>query len=376
MILGVLLLTVTIHRTFNDLFDSVYGRTDLVVSGWAATPCRHSTLGEVRRTPEVDEAEGVVFSVFTLVDRSGEASTDAAQQLNVAGESTRAAGLSDARTVAGRRPSARARDRPRSTAGPTPTGSSSATACGWRPPPASSGCAWWACSSSRPGSTSAARASPRCRSAPARRVMDRPRVWDEVDLVVAGGEETIARVQDDLRRRLPEGVEVADAGRKERRRRVAAPGLQRDPLLLRRDGPVRRRLSDLQLLQHDRPPADAGDRHAAHPRGAGAGGSPARCSARRPAGRPRAPRSGSASASCWRSGLIELMRALDFPVGELAFSAFAPVAALATGLHHRRPRRPLPGAPRRPHVADQGGARHRGAPGEAEARAAPLPARS
>ena len=33
MILGVLLLAVTIHRTFNDLFDSVYGRTDLVVSG-------------------------------------------------------------------------------------------------------------------------------------------------------------------------------------------------------------------------------------------------------------------------------------------------------------------------------------------------------
>ena len=29
--------------------------------------------------------------------------------------------------------------------------------------------------------------------------MDRPRVWDEVDVVVAGGGETIARVQDDLR---------------------------------------------------------------------------------------------------------------------------------------------------------------------------------
>ena len=33
MILGVLLLAVTIHRTFYELFDSVYGRTDLVVSG-------------------------------------------------------------------------------------------------------------------------------------------------------------------------------------------------------------------------------------------------------------------------------------------------------------------------------------------------------
>ena len=31
-------------------------------------------------------------------------------------------------------------------------------------------------------------------------------------------------------------------------------------------------------------------------------------------------------------GLIELMRTLDFPVGKLSFTAFAPIAALATGL--------------------------------------------
>ena len=71
MILGVLLLTVTIHRTFNDLFDSVYGRTDLIVSGVGGDSVRHSTLGKVRRTPHVDEAQGQVTSVFTLVDRAG-----------------------------------------------------------------------------------------------------------------------------------------------------------------------------------------------------------------------------------------------------------------------------------------------------------------
>ncbi len=112
MILGVLLLTATIHRTFNDLFDSVYGRTDLVVSGVGGDAVRHSTLAEVRRTRGVEKAEGVVFSIFTLVDRSGAASSDAAQQLNVAGESARAAELADARTVAGRRPRPRAGDRP------------------------------------------------------------------------------------------------------------------------------------------------------------------------------------------------------------------------------------------------------------------------
>ena len=81
MILAVLLLTVTIHRTFNDLFDSVYGRTDLIVSGVGGDSVRHSTLGKVRRTPHVDEAQGQVTSVFTLVDRAGTASNDAGNQL-------------------------------------------------------------------------------------------------------------------------------------------------------------------------------------------------------------------------------------------------------------------------------------------------------
>ncbi len=49
MILGVLLLTVTIHRTFTDLFDSVYGRTDLVVSGVGGDSVPHSTLAIARR---------------------------------------------------------------------------------------------------------------------------------------------------------------------------------------------------------------------------------------------------------------------------------------------------------------------------------------
>ncbi|MGZ5341045.1 MAG: hypothetical protein ACXWED_06525, partial [Solirubrobacterales bacterium] len=37
MISGVLLLSATIQRTFTDLFDSVYGKTDLVVSGSQST---------------------------------------------------------------------------------------------------------------------------------------------------------------------------------------------------------------------------------------------------------------------------------------------------------------------------------------------------
>jgi len=37
MIVGVLLLSATIQRTFTDLYDSVYGQTDLVVSGKQGT---------------------------------------------------------------------------------------------------------------------------------------------------------------------------------------------------------------------------------------------------------------------------------------------------------------------------------------------------
>src|SRR6188472_1518989 len=83
MILGVLLLTVTIHRTFTDLFDSVYGRTDLIVSGVGGDAVPHSTLAKARRTPGVAEAQGNVTSVFTLVDRSGNASSAASSRLNV-----------------------------------------------------------------------------------------------------------------------------------------------------------------------------------------------------------------------------------------------------------------------------------------------------
>src|SRR4051812_17452712 len=72
MIPGVLLLTVTIHRTFTDLFDSVYGRTDLIVSGSGSgaggTSLRHSTLATVKRTPDVTLASGQVQSIFTLID--------------------------------------------------------------------------------------------------------------------------------------------------------------------------------------------------------------------------------------------------------------------------------------------------------------------
>ena len=105
MILGVLLLSATINRTFTDLYDSVYGRADLIVSGGGqeeSLPKR--AFGEVETTPGVDEAVGRIQSVFTLVDDKGEAPPDATKQLNVAGQDPDAANVTDSETVAGRDP--------------------------------------------------------------------------------------------------------------------------------------------------------------------------------------------------------------------------------------------------------------------------------
>src|ERR671916_612079 len=105
MILGVLLLSATINRTFTDLYDSVYGRADLIVSGGGqeeALPKR--AFGKVEEAKGVSEAVGRIQSVFTLVDDKGEAPPDATKQLNVAGQDPGAANVTDSETVAGRDP--------------------------------------------------------------------------------------------------------------------------------------------------------------------------------------------------------------------------------------------------------------------------------
>ena len=104
MILGVLLLAATINRTFTDLFDSVYGETDLVVSGSGEDSLRASTFDRVARAPGVEDAAGNVLSVFTLIGENGLASPDGDKQLNVAGQDPRADDLTGSETVAGREP--------------------------------------------------------------------------------------------------------------------------------------------------------------------------------------------------------------------------------------------------------------------------------
>ena len=206
MILGVLLLAATINRTFSDLFDSVYGKTDLVVSGDGEDSLQAKTLDRVVRVPGVNDAAGDVLSVFTLVE-DGLASPDADKQLNVAGQDPDAEDLTDSQTVAGREPRrgleiaiqeswAKANDvkvgeRVRLA---TPDGTKGFDVVGLFQ-----------------FSTGLDFGGEGFASMPlreARDVMDKRGKLDEINIVVSGGDSEIEAVQKRLRQRLPGGVEV------------------------------------------------------------------------------------------------------------------------------------------------------------------------
>jgi len=330
MILGVLLLAATINRTFTDLFDSVYGSTDLVVSGDGEDSLRASTLDRVVRTPGVEEATGSVFTVFTLVSDDGLASDDAGEQLNVAGQEPDAQDLTDAQTVAGREPRrgfeialqeswAEAQDvgvgdRVRLA---TPDGVKRFDVVGL-----------FQFSTGLDFGGEGFGAMP-LRSA--REVMDKRGRLDEINVVVGGGDAEIAETRRALRERLPPGIEVETPQEKSDEVEsqlqafnailyfFAAMALfvggflifnsfnmsvfqrTREIGMLRTLGASRGRiatsiLSEALLL---------GVIGAVVGLGLGVG---------------------------LALALVELMRSLDFPVGDLVLTPLAPIAALATGL--------------------------------------------
>src|SRR4051794_14351567 len=330
MILGVLLLTVTIHRTFSDLFDSVYGRTDLIISGVGGDSVRRSTLAEVRRTPSVGEAEGEVTSVFTLVDRSGNASNDAGNQLNVAGESGNAAGLSDAPPVAGRRPrhgleialqkswadanDIGVGDRVRLA---TPAGVKRLRVVGLF--------------QFSNGLDFGGQGFARMPLGAARRVMDKPSVWDEVDVVVGGGEQTISGVQHDLRRSLPSGVKVQTPGQKSA---DVESQLQGFNAILYFFAAMALFVGGFLIFNSFNMTVFQRTREIGMLRALGAGRWRITGSVLREAALlgVLGAAVGLGLGVVLARGLIGLMRELDFPVGRLAFEAYAPIAAVATGL--------------------------------------------
>jgi putative ABC transport system permease protein len=104
MICGVLLLAATIQRTFTDLYDSFYGQTDLVVSGEdSAGSLPRSALRRVQRTEGVEDASGSVFAVLSLVGEDGRVEDGNGSVLNVSGDDPRATDFTDWETTDGRR---------------------------------------------------------------------------------------------------------------------------------------------------------------------------------------------------------------------------------------------------------------------------------
>ena len=209
MVFGVLLLTGTIHSTFNKLFDSIYGKTDVVVSGQSSIgSLPEPTIDRVRAVPGVMVASGDVGSVFRTVDSSGKASRSQADQVFMAGVDFMQPNTTEAKVVEGRDPIAGqgeveldkdwADQHDLGLGDPirfsTPTGLVTLHVAGLFEFPGGLNLGGYG-TGTMPVSD-------------ARRVMDKPSVWDEISVIADGGIST-----ETLRRRidaaLGPGIEVA-----------------------------------------------------------------------------------------------------------------------------------------------------------------------
>jgi putative ABC transport system permease protein len=103
MVFGVLLLVGTIRHTFDQLIDSAWGKTDVVVMGQANGTMPQSTVNRIGRMPGVREADGMVGTVFTRLDQNGQAIKGRKGSMWVAGFDPRRSPY-DFKILAGRMP--------------------------------------------------------------------------------------------------------------------------------------------------------------------------------------------------------------------------------------------------------------------------------
>lgn len=102
LVFAVTALSANLVRTFDNLFDSVYGNTDIVVTtanGGGILP--GGTIERVKATDGVEQATGVISSIMTLV-KDGRASRKAADRIFAAGSDPRLGNPTGAKLVAGR----------------------------------------------------------------------------------------------------------------------------------------------------------------------------------------------------------------------------------------------------------------------------------
>lgn len=105
MAFGVLILVTTIHSSFEGLFDAIYGRTSVVVSGSNSIgSVPKSELPKIRRVEGVKAAEGDVFGVFRTVNEGGAAESGRSSMLFVAGVNMKGYDTAGSEVVEGREP--------------------------------------------------------------------------------------------------------------------------------------------------------------------------------------------------------------------------------------------------------------------------------
>ncbi len=108
MAFGVLILVTTIHSSFENLFDAVYGRTSVIVSGSNSIgSVPESELPKIRRVEGVKAAEGDVFGVFRTVSEEGTAENGRDSMLFVAGVNMDGYDTAGSEVIAGREPRGR-----------------------------------------------------------------------------------------------------------------------------------------------------------------------------------------------------------------------------------------------------------------------------
>jgi putative ABC transport system permease protein len=103
MVFGVLLLVGTIRATFDEVIDSAWGETDLIVMGEGSGTMAEDTLDRIREVDGVREAAGMVGGMFTRLEADGSPVTGNKGQMLIAGYETKGYQPYDFRLVEGRR---------------------------------------------------------------------------------------------------------------------------------------------------------------------------------------------------------------------------------------------------------------------------------
>ena len=75
MVFGVLLLVGTIRATFDEVIDSAWGETDLIVMGEGSGTVPADTLDRIEGVDGVRDAAGMVGGMFTRLERTEPRST-------------------------------------------------------------------------------------------------------------------------------------------------------------------------------------------------------------------------------------------------------------------------------------------------------------